>query len=355
MVSGPAISVLATSIAFTTGAAFIVICRLFTRVVILKNSGADDWLMLAAIACSFAFMTVILFQIKYGLGTPISTFTEAQGVKFLQCLWATIPIYNLSLLFSKLSIICQYMRIFTTPNVLKLCRVMIGVLILYGCWTVFGSAFMCIPVNFFWDSSIKGSCMNKLAFWFSNAALNITTDLMIFAIPIPLVRQLQLPKKQKIALMFVFAFGAFVCVTSVIRLKALYQISVSIDTSLDGVSTAIWSGIEINVAIGCASLPALKPLLGRIFPGLLSSNGSRNKSNMYPLSGVGGSNHMDTLRSRSKAEDKDAFNVTVQRDIYQQSEDVERRSREGSERSLVNWKTNIYSEDQRVKETHIPM
>jgi len=64
-----------------------------------------------------------------------------------------------------------------------------------------------MPVNYFWDLSIKGKCMNKLAFWFSNSALNITTDLMIFAIPMPLLRQLQLPKKQKIGLMFVFGFG----------------------------------------------------------------------------------------------------------------------------------------------------
>ncbi len=85
---------------------------------------------------------------------------------------------------------------------------MVGVLAVYGCWTFFGSLFMCIPASAFWNQSIKGKCMNRLAFWFSNAALNITTDIMIFAIPMPLLKQLQLPKKQKIGLMFVFGFGA---------------------------------------------------------------------------------------------------------------------------------------------------
>jgi hypothetical protein len=100
------------------------------------------------------------------------------------------------------------MRIFTAPKIVKLCRIMIGVLIVYGCWTILGSIFMCVPVASFWDQSISGHCMNKLAFWFSNAGLNITTDIMIFAIPMPLLRQLQLPKRQKIGLMFVFGFGA---------------------------------------------------------------------------------------------------------------------------------------------------
>jgi len=116
--------------------------------------------------------------------------------------------YNLALTFSKLSIICQYMRIFTQKNVVKLCRAMVGVLIVYGMWTVIGSALMCIPVSHFWDLSLNGKCMNRLAFWFSNAALNIATDIMIFSIPMPLLKQLQLPKRQKIGLMFVFGFGA---------------------------------------------------------------------------------------------------------------------------------------------------
>jgi hypothetical protein len=85
---------------------------------------------------------------------------------------------------------------------------MVGILSIYGIWTLCGSFFMCIPVASFWDQSIEGHCMDRLAFWFSNAALNITTDIMIFALPIPLLKQLQLPKRQKLGLIFVFTFGA---------------------------------------------------------------------------------------------------------------------------------------------------
>ena len=84
---------------------------------------------------------------------------------------------------------------------------MLGLLTIYGIWTVLGSALMCIPVQYFWGVG-EGHCMNRLAFWFSNAALNIFTDILIFAIPVPLIRSLQLPSRQKMALLFVFAFGA---------------------------------------------------------------------------------------------------------------------------------------------------
>jgi hypothetical protein len=85
---------------------------------------------------------------------------------------------------------------------------MIGVLIVYGLWATCSSIFMCVPVSNFWNTGITVHCMNKTAFWFANASLNITTDIMIFSIPMPLLRQLQLPRQQKIGLMFVFGFGA---------------------------------------------------------------------------------------------------------------------------------------------------
>lgn len=88
-----------------------------------------------------------------------------------------------------------------------MCNILIGVLIVYGIWTFFGSTFMCLPVAYFWDKTIDGHCMNQLAFWFSNAALNICTDLIVFGFPMPLLKRLQLPKNQKIGLMIIFAFG----------------------------------------------------------------------------------------------------------------------------------------------------
>jgi hypothetical protein len=115
--------------------------------------------------------------------------------------------YNLALVLTKISIVLQYMRIFTQKKIQKLCFIMIGILIVYGIWTIFGSFFMCLPVAYFWDKTIDGHCMNQLAFWFSNSALNITTDILVFAFPMPLLHALQLPRNQKIGLMIIFAFG----------------------------------------------------------------------------------------------------------------------------------------------------
>jgi hypothetical protein len=126
---------------------------------------------------------------------------------------------------------------------------------------------------------------------------------------------------------------------------------------VDGVNAGIWCGIEINVAIACASLPSLKPLISRILPGLLSNSSTRgNRSNMNNLSENYNGNHALSNMNRNKSKNGsridgagDLNDIKIEQTIYQQRE--VRQSLEGSERSLV-WKADCYSEEQRKKSPH---
>jgi hypothetical protein len=67
---------------------------------------------------------------------------------------------------------------------------------------------MCTPIAYFWDKSIPGGyCLNAEMVWMFNASFNILLDFVIFLLPMRKVSELQMPKKQKIALMMVFALG----------------------------------------------------------------------------------------------------------------------------------------------------
>lgn len=107
--------------------------------------------------------------------------------------------------------------------------VMLGILGIYGSWAVLSGFLNCIPVAKFWDKTLEGYCLDDKGLWFSNASMHITTDLVILIIPIPALAKLDLPKRQKIALITVFALGGFVCITSICRLVALKKISDSTD------------------------------------------------------------------------------------------------------------------------------
>lgn len=51
-VAGPAVPAVITSILFTSIAFISVVLRLYTRVFMLKNAGADDYFMVGAMVCS---------------------------------------------------------------------------------------------------------------------------------------------------------------------------------------------------------------------------------------------------------------------------------------------------------------
>ncbi|KAH8427739.1 putative integral membrane protein [Aspergillus melleus] len=100
----------------------------------------------------------------------------------------------------------------------------------------------------------------------------------------PVLKNLQLPRRQKIALMAVFALGAFVLITSILRLQSLLVISESSDPTYDNVGAATWSAIECNVAIICASLPGIRALISRLIPRFFSTrSGSRSRSVKGPV------------------------------------------------------------------------
>lgn len=89
-----------------------------------------------------------------------------------------------------------------------------GIVATYSTWAVLSAFLNCVPVAKFWDRDIVGYCLDFEAVWFFNASVNIATDLTLLVMPMPLLSQLQLPRKQKVALMAVFAVGglyAFSC------------------------------------------------------------------------------------------------------------------------------------------------
>lgn len=124
-----------------------------------------------------------------------------------QCFWASVPLYQTSLIVTKMSILLQYRRVFDTPRMRLACNLLISFLAIYGTWTVISAWANCVPLAKFWDPTVPGFCFDKRALWFSNSAIHILTDLLILIYPMPVLSSLQLPKRQKFALMGVFALG----------------------------------------------------------------------------------------------------------------------------------------------------
>ncbi len=73
--------------------------------------------------------------------------------------------------------------------------------------------FRCVPTRNAW-APVDWGCMDTRALFMSTMIINLMTDLWVLAIPLPMVWRLQMPTKQKVALMATFALG-FLSVTSI--------------------------------------------------------------------------------------------------------------------------------------------
>lgn len=66
---------------------------------------------------------------------------------------------------------------------------------------------LCRPLAYNWDATIDGVCGEKNATFVAAGTLNLVTDLMVMALPIPHIWKLRLSVPKKLALCLVFCMG----------------------------------------------------------------------------------------------------------------------------------------------------
>ncbi|KAL2835075.1 hypothetical protein BDW59DRAFT_2855 [Aspergillus cavernicola] len=263
--------VLPVSISLVCVSTIVVALRLFTRIRVVCAPGWDDWFLLLALLTDYAFFGVLIAEHSFGLGKPQATISPTTYRGQLKMLWISVPLYNLSLNLTKVSMILLYMRLFPTKTYRIVLTVVLVFIVCSGIWMVIGTLVVCIPIHSFWDIGVDRTCLSRAVIWYLNAALQIAGDLILVILPMPQLVRLRIPLKQKICLVFIFALGLFVCATSVVRLHFLHLLLNTSDESRINGLAAIWSFIEANVAILCASLPTFRQLLVKIFPRILPS------------------------------------------------------------------------------------
>lgn len=127
-----------------------------------------------------------------------------------QYLWLSVPFYNLALVLAKLSALFLFLRIFRGRWFIIATRITIACLIVAGLWMVISGFVFCVPISYFWSldtSSHKAHCLPKGPVWYSNAAMQIASDIVIMILPMPILSKLQLPRKQKLGIVLVFCMG----------------------------------------------------------------------------------------------------------------------------------------------------
>ena len=143
----------------------------------------------------------------------------------------------------------------------RLVSVLIGILVCFEISTTFVDIFGCHPIEAAWNKTILGAhCVVPQTLYMATAGINLTTDIIILCIPMPLVWRLRLSTKRKIAVSFIFILGALVCVTTIFRIATFHNIN-SYDLTWSYIDTAYWTYSELVLSFICACIPTFRPVI----------------------------------------------------------------------------------------------
>lgn len=110
-------------------------------------------------------------------------------------------------------------------------------------------------------------------------------DFLVALLPTIFFFRLEIPIRQKIALVSVFAVGFFLCAAGIVRMVWVWRVyNQTYDVTWLGWEGWLWTNIEVTLGIVVASAPALKVFFTSLLDGNYGSYYSRNKRTRDPTS-----------------------------------------------------------------------
>ena len=245
-------------------------------------------------------------------------------------MWISILFYTLCLNLCKISILILFLHIFVQRWTRVAAYVVLSIVLLSSVWNFYVIFSACSPIQAYWDPSVQGASCHEQAYWLSNSGLLISTDFLVFFLPIPVVLRLKMRTAQKVLVLALFSMGFLyvskqspsqlclpsavthrrkptgpsnhhpsaniqspgsVCIVSIIRIAVLQPVLLNAgpDATYAQAPILYWTGVEMNGAVGVAGCITLRPLAARLLPRrLLLTPRSRRRPTEPGAGAVGG-------------------------------------------------------------------
>ncbi|KAG8629147.1 hypothetical protein KVT40_003012 [Elsinoe batatas] len=225
----------------------------------------DDWLHLVAAITFVAAIALQIQAIPHGLGyhawDPRSVVGRTEAMKLI-FFW--LVLHRIASCLVKVSLLFLYIRVFLN----KRFRIVTGVVVaLTIASTIVILALLltnCKPVSAFWDDSIaEGVCRHSNSIDPLRFALNLSANIIIFLLPLAVIKSLGLQIRERFAIGIVFCVGLTVIALSSLRAqlrKNVQSFGDNLYNTADLVTIASW---EIFASFICITAPTLGSLARR--------------------------------------------------------------------------------------------
>lgn len=202
---------IASTTLMSTACAMVLLRLVHSQLFSVNGLTLDDWFILfTLVVCVPSAVINVQLLSANGLGRDIWTLTPGMISDFARAFWVITILYFSEVFLLKLSLLFFYLRIFPASAIRRMLWGTIAFDIAFGMAFVLTAVFQCWPVSFNWTSwrgEGGGSCANVSAIAWANAAVSITIDLWMLALPLWQLKSLNLAWKKKLGVALMFCVG----------------------------------------------------------------------------------------------------------------------------------------------------
>ncbi|KAI0465885.1 hypothetical protein F4859DRAFT_499545 [Xylaria cf. heliscus] len=171
--------------------------------------------------------------------------------------------YGLTLMFLKLAILVDWLRLFVPLGqrnaIFWTIHILIWSNIIYYVSGTFLEIFRCTPRQKIWDPLFEGGIcpIDINANNFASTIINLASDLAILAVPQWIIWRLQMSTAKRVGISLLFVIGLFAVVAGVFRLVLLLKILDNSDTIYYVGLVGLWGLGEIAAGFLIIGIPAI--------------------------------------------------------------------------------------------------
>ncbi|KAL5344278.1 hypothetical protein ACLOAV_010782 [Pseudogymnoascus australis] len=223
---------------------------------------------LCYVLCMGSAATGILMVKIGGVGyhvaaVPVTTFrTWLQLSKVLEFT------YTPAVMFAKLAALFLYYQVFEVTGYR---RVIVGIgviIILQGVISFILAFSICQPFRYFWTQAVDvndGTCGDVMLFYKSYSIPSLVTDVAMLVLPLPIILKLQMPKSEKIGLIFIFLAASLGIITCALRISVFFTVPLFSDpTWYASGGPMIYALVEPSIYMIASILPTTRHLYRQV-------------------------------------------------------------------------------------------
>lgn len=298
------VALLVMSVIFAVIPTVAVSLRLIARRIAHRRLDAGDICIICAWFITIGLIVTCILEALYGgfgwhRKEVIATF-GTDTIKDYHIITLPLEVFwTLSLSLSKISLLLLYIKVFPVSRLTLVCKITCVCVALFAISGVLCTLLICQPIQYNWNLSLPGGhCGNQKAVFGFYGVMNLMTDVLVLTLPIPSLLKLKLPSYKKVALIATFSIGFLTCIASVIRLGFLAIVDYA-DITYSSLPFVLMSAVEPALAVTCACVPLMRPLLGlRAKKYRYSSTGTRHQVGSKSFRNLTGTSSKGTGRRK---------------------------------------------------------